>query len=274
REWGDYAKALASGGASLGAAAAGLGELGARGLEATGIPGVEAAGEFLKEEVFEPARQALGDVREDIHGSMSAAGQAGTSREYASLGENSIWRNLTDVPLALTEQIPMALATLVPIFRAGTATSAMIRGATIEGGLTTGFVFDEIANEIDGADEEAMYSSEAYQVLREANISHEDARDAVKTMIGGVAVAAGVASGITGGVGGKYLHKLFRGDEAVARSFFKRFIQGYFVEAGQEASQESIEQLAANAAAKVTHDPDRDISENVGEAAVAGGFLG
>jgi len=291
REWADYAKALGSGAVSVGEAAAGVFELGARGLEATGIPLVEDLGGMLKEHVFQPAREGLGEVREDIRGGMTARAQEGLSREFFSTGENSIWRNLSDVPMYFMEQIPMAAVTLIPVFKASSLASAAVRGAVTEGGLTSGFVFSEIAKEIDTASTEDMYSSDSYRELRAEGVSDADARDAVKTLMGGIAVAAGAVSATTGALGGsalkfpkdlakKFLPKaatlqrVFQGNEQAARGFFRRFIQGYVTEAGQEATQESIEQLSQNLAAKVTHDPDRDIYENVAEAAVAGGFLG
>ena len=223
---------------------------------------------------------------------MSPSAQEALQRKWASLDQESVWRNPKSALLQLTQQLPQlavsfgsaglgikgaralagAKASKEALVKAGTAGAALAGGAT-EGVLTAGDAANTVIGEIMKLDA----TREQKQALVDA--VHESGDIA---QIGIVAAAVGLAPGYVYGriLQGRPLP--FAGLGGAADATLKQKLAGRAAratatgipEAGQETLQEGYQAYKENVIAGQHYDPTRDPMANVGERMVAGAGLG
>ena len=160
--------------------------------------------------------------------------------------------------------------------RHGSVKGATIGGGVGEGGVATGFTFDEALNNIEAmSHEELMASSPDYaDLIQTEGLSPEEAKDEIKWSIktASPALGAGAVSAILGSAGGRLLGEL-PWQQAGTGNVIKRKAKSVAAlgarEAGLESLQEGSEQIASNIAT-----PGKAATDDLANAMIGGGVLG
>ena len=269
-------------GTALGAEAiVGVGEYATRQL-ARREPGVVR-------DILESATKGLTSVRgeltayrQSVYDMMPEEAVEMRGREFLTLDpDKTIWQGgAFDVGEAVLykfwESLPMMVGTLVPaavMMRLAVPGAITYLGAS-EGGLSVGFIQNEIADGIAAMDEEELTKeSPRYVELLEDMGSPEDARRQLIAEAQGVApIVGGILVGAISATAGRYLEPVITGKAGLG--FAGRAGRGAIAEGVvQEGPQESIEQVAQNIAAAV-YDGDRAMLDGIVEAYVQGAVIG
>ncbi|KKK49405.1 hypothetical protein LCGC14_3135400, partial [marine sediment metagenome] len=239
-------------------------------------------------DVLESATEGLTDVRkqltayrQSVYDLMPPEAVEMRGREFLTLDpDKTIWQGgAFDVGEAVLykfwESLPMMVGTLVPaavMMRLAVPGAIAYLGAS-EGGLSIGFIQNEIADGIAAmSDEELVGESDRYRQLLE-EVGPEDARrqftaeaQGTAPIVGGALVAA---ISITAG---RYLEPVISGKANL--SAFARAGRGAVAEGPiQEGPQEVIEQVAQNIAA-AAYDGDRGALDGIAESYIQGTVIG
>lgn len=269
-------------GTAMGAEAiVGIGEYAAR--QAQGEPGdfgYELAGDIAG--ALENTRGKLRAYREEIYDLMPADAIEKKGAEFMTLDpDKTIWKgNPLDVGEAVLykfwESLPMMVGTIVPaavMMRLKIPGAVTYLGAS-EGGLSVGFIANDITDGIQEMDDETLAAeSPRFANLLQTMDSPEAARDQlIKEAQGLAPVIGGVAVGAISYGAGRYLEPVITGKAGLTAA--QRAGRGAISEGLiQEGPQESIEQLTQNIAAAV-YDGDRAKTEGLLESYVQGAVVG
>ena len=277
-----------TGTAMLGEAVLGVGEYVSRQLARNEIEGVrdtfQAAASGL-----ESVRGKLAAYRQSIYDLMPDDAIALKGAEFLTLDPHkTIWKGgAGDVGEAILykfwESLPMMFATIIPgavMMRAGASARAIQYLGASEGGLSIGFIANDITDGIQEMDDETLAKeSPRFAALLEAMDSPEAARDQFISEAQGMApLIGGVLVGAVSATAGRFIAPVITGKTATgaATNFGvgQRAARGAVSEGiFQEGPQESIEQFVTNIAQAV-YDGDRSAIEGVAEAFVQGAVVG
>ena len=268
-------------GAALGAeAVVGAVEYGTRQL-ARREPGVvrdvlESATEGLTS-----VRGKLSAYRQSVYDLMPSEAVEMRGREFLTLDpDKTIWKGgAADVGEAVLykfwESLPMMVGTIVPgavMMRLAVPGAITYLGAS-EGGLSVGFIQNEIADGIAAMSEEELVQEAPRYVELLEGMAPEDARRQFTAEAQGMApIVGGVLVGAVSAAAGRYLQPVITGKSnlgPLGRAGAGAVSEGVF----QEGPQEVFEQVAQNVAAAV-YDGDRDALEGAAEAYVQGAVIG
>ena len=266
-------------------AISGLLKTGTSMLGEAGLGAVEYAADKLglehTSDVVQSGRESLAQWRQSIYDRMNPEVIDMKGREFLTLDpDKTIWKGSPlevgeSLMYKLVEQVPMTVATLVPgglMMRAGSKGALTYLGAS-EAGLSVGFIQNEIKDGIaEMSDEELMSESPRFAALVQ-QYGAEEGRNKFEAEATGLApIIGGMVVGAVGYTAGRYLEPVITGagSYGAAQRFGRGFVgEGLF----QEAPQESIEQLASNAA-RAAYDGDLQLLDGVAEAAVQGLAVG
>lgn len=213
-----------------------------------------------------------------------------------SLG--SAWLDPRSYYAGVVESIPGTVVTMLPamsiargayaaallktgsekLAAASAARAALVSGALLEGGMGGADTARGVRAEIEAIPREQLLGSEAVQALIQQGMSEDAAIEAITNDAATQAfLVGGVATGVFGGFGDRFLAKLFA--EGVGGSIGKRISEGVargVVAEGllEEAPQSAGGAFAQNLAMKNTVDPERDLSAGVADAALGGAAVG
>ena len=270
-------------GTALGAeAVVGAGEYAARQLTPE-EPGI--AKEILTDVAggLEGTRGKLAAYRQSIYDMMPPDAIAKKGAEFLTLDpDKTIWKGSpADVGEAVLykfwESVPMMVGTIVPgavMMRAGATAGGLTYLGASEGGLSVGFIANEITDGIQEMDDETLAKeSPRYAELLQTMATPEAARNQLIQEAQGLApIIGGVLVGAVSYGAGRYLEPVITGKAGLGAG--QRAIRGAASEGlAQEGPQESIEQLAGNIAAAV-YDGDRSLLEGLAESYVQGAVVG
>jgi hypothetical protein len=242
------------------------------------------------------AREILGDVasglqatrgelrayRENIYDLMPPDVIEKKGAEFLTLDpDKTIWKGgPLDVGEAVLykfwESLPMMVGTIIPgavMMRLRIPGAVTYLGAS-EGGLSTGFIANDITDGITQMPEDQLIAeSPRYAELLQTMDSPEAARNQLIVEAQGLApLIGGVAVGAISAAAGRYLEPVITGKAGLGRT--QRAVRGAASEGlVQEGPQESVEQLAGNIAAAV-YDGDRELVEGLAESYVQGAAIG
>lgn len=277
-----------TGTAMLGEAVLGVGEYAAR--QAT-PEGPSVAREILTDvsSGLESVRGKLTAYRQSVYDLMPQDAIALKGAEFLTLDpDKTIWKgSALEVGEAILykfwESVPMMVATIIPgavMMRAGASAKAITYLGASEGGLSVGFIANDITDGIQEMDDETLAAeSPRFVKLLETMDSPEAARDQLIAEAQGLApLIGGILVGAISATAGRYLEPVITGKTAAgAATKFgvgRRAARGAVSEGLiQEGPQESIETITQNIAAAV-YDGDRALIEGVAEAYVQGAVVG
>jgi predicted RNA methylase len=160
---------------------------------------------------------------------------------------------------------------------AAAARTALVAGGLIEGFQGGGETALGVRQQIEAMSEADLAGSEVLGALMEQGLSFEEARTALANDSATQAFAiGGVVTGVFGGVGDRVLTKILA--EGVKGGVIKRVMRGFARGAVSEGLLEELpqsvgQQVAENIAMRGA-DPERPLTEGVGEAAVSGAAIG
>ncbi len=271
-----------TGTAMLGEAVVGVAEHGARQLARNEIDAVRDTFQSAASGL-ESVRGKLAAYRQSIYDMMPEEAIRMKGAEFLTLDpDKTIWTgNPLDVGEAVLykfwESLPMMVATLVPgavMMRAGAAAKGITYLGASEGGLSVGFIANEITDGIQEMDDETLAKeSPRFNELLNTVGSPEAARNQLIAEAQGLApIIGGVLVGAISATAGRYLEPVITGKAGLG--FGQRAARGAVSEGiAQEGPQESIEAIAQNIAAAV-YDGDRATLEGVAEAYIQGAVVG
>lgn len=216
--------------------------------------------------------------------------------EKGTLG--AAWLNPRSYYAGIVESIPGTALTMIPAgllargsylaaisagattraASAAAAKTALISGALLEGGLGGGQSASTVRQAIAQMPPEKLAETEPVKALMAQGKSLDEAIAAISDDAATQAfVLGGVATGMFGGFGDRFLAKLIA--EGVGGSLAKRIISGAtkgIVGEGvlEEMPQEGLSTVAQNLALKNTADPGRDLAQGVADAALGGLAVG
>lgn len=277
-----------TGTAMLGEAVVGVGEHASRQLARSEIPAVRDTLQATAS-ALESGRGKLAAYRQSVYDMMPEEAIQMKGAEFLTLDpDKTIWKgNPLDVGEAILykfwESVPMMAATIIPgavMMRAGASAKALTYLGASEGGLSVGFIANEIADGIQEMDDEtlAKESPRFAELLRTVD-SPEAARNQLIAEAQGLApVIGGILVGAVAHTAGRYLEPVITGKTAAggATGFgvSQRAARGAVSEGVfQEGPQESIETITQNIAAAV-YDGDRALLEGVAESYIQGAVVG
>lgn len=175
------------------------------------------------------------------------------------------------------ESVPMMVGTIIPgavLLRAGATAAGLTYLGASEGGLSVGFIANDITEGIMAMEhDELLAESERYGQLIESTGSEEAARNQLIAEGQGLApLVGGILVGAISATAGRYLEPVITGKAGLG--FAGRAGAGAVSEGVlQEGPQESVEQVAQNIAAAI-YDGDRSALEGVAEAYIQGAIVG
>lgn len=232
---------------------------------------------------LESVREQLTAYRQSIYDMMPPDAIAKKGAEFTTLDpDRTIWKGSPlDVGEAILykfwESLPMMVGTIIPgvvMLRAGATAKALTYLGASEGGLSVGFIANDITDGIQEMDDETLTKeSPRFAELLQTMDSPEAARNQLIAEAQGLApIIGGVLVGAISATAGRYLQPVITGKAGLGA--FKRAGRGAVSEGLiQEGPQESVEQLAGNIASAV-YDGDRKRLDGLLEAYVQGAAIG
>lgn len=225
-----------------------------------------------------------------------ARGEVWWNDETNSLG--GAWLNPRSYFAGAVESLPSMAATMAPamwlargaylgaiakgaterVAAAAAAKTAMVAGAVTEGSLGGAETALAVKERIQAIPREKLLEADAVQSLITQGMSEDAAIEAITSDAATQAfVMGGVATGMFGGFGDRFLAKLIA--EGVGGNVAKRIVQGAVrgvVSEGllEELPQEAFGQLSQNMALRNTVSPEQDLGEGVLNAAMGGAAIG
>ncbi len=275
-----------TGTAMLGEAVIGVGEYAARQVDRTVL-----GGDITESVVsgLESARGQLAAYRQSIYDMMPQDAIALKGAEFLTLDpDKTIWKgNPLEVGEAILykfwESLPMMVATIIPgavMMRAGASAKAITYLGASEGGLSVGFIANDITDGIQEMDDETLAKeSPRFAALLQTMDSPEAARNQLIAEAQGLApLIGGILVGAISATAGRYLEPIITGKTAAGAATGlgagQRALRGAAAEGiAQEGPQESIETIAQNIAAAI-FDGDRAVLEGVAESYIQGAVVG
>ena len=219
---GNIADLTKTGTAMLGEAVLGVGEYAARQVDRSVFGGDIAKGVATG---LESARGSLAAYRQSIYDMMPEDAIAKKGGEFLTLDpDKTIWKgNPLDVGEAILykfwESVPMMAATIVPgavMMRAGASAKALTYLGASEGGLSVGFIANDITDGIQEMDDETLaQESPRFAALLQTMDSPEAARDQLIAEAQGLApLIGGILVGAISHTAGRYLEPIITGKTA------------------------------------------------------------
>ena len=281
---GNIADLTKTGTAMLGEAVLGGGIYGTRQLAESDIMRGTAGSEIAKDVVggLESGRGFLADYRQRVYDSMPVDAVQKKGAEFLTLDpDKTIWKgNPLDVGEAVLykfwESVPMMAATLIPgavMMRAGAAAKGITYLGASEGGLSVGFIANEITDGIQEMDD-ATLAKESPRFAELLNTTDPVAarQQLIAEAQGMAPIIGGVLVGAISATAGRYLEPVISGKANLG--FTQRAARGALAEGvAQEGPQESVEQVASNIA-RAVYDGDLAALDGVAEAFVQGAVVG
>ena len=232
---------------------------------------------------LESTRGKLAAYRQSVYDMMPADVIEQKGAEFLTLDpEKTIWKGGPgEVGEAILykfwESVPMMVGTIIPgavLLRAGATAKGLAYLGASEGGLSLGFIANDITDGIQEMDDETLAAeSPRFAQLLESLDTPEAARTQLIAEAQGLApVIGGVLVGAISATAGRYLEPVITGKaglSAIGRAGRGAISEGVV----QEGPQETVEQVAQNIAAAI-FDNDRSALEGAAEAYIQGAVVG
>ena len=229
--------------------------------------------------------------KEGVSSGLSEEAKADLRKQFITEDEQGNFKlgeGLTDpgtIGLTIAQAFPSVVSSLIPgaaaakgvqALGAGPKTSAALGFGAAEGGIAGAQSGSSAAREVRNTPiDKLREQSPAFRELEQKTGDPAKAQEELAGRVRNTAFAlGGLSAAATGTVPGVAFAPLLRG-RGIAKTRTGATAKGFAVESGQEFGQEGLQQASENIAARTEgFDPNRETSEGVPNAAVAGGLAG